>query len=65
HRAIAAKRLGITNLDAYIIEVRENIELGMERTAKTLNLKTLDDIKVLDYARHPLVALTHRLVRHG
>ena len=21
--------------------------------------------KVLDYARHPLVALTHRLVRHG
>ena len=37
----------------------------MERTAKTLNLNTLDDIKVLDYARHPLVALTHRLVRHG
>lgn len=65
HRAIAAKRLGITNLDAYIIEVRENIELGMERTARTLNLHTLDDIKVLDYARHPLVALTHRLVRHG
>ncbi len=65
HRAIAAKRLGITNLDAYIIEVRENIELGMERTARTLNLSTLDDIKVLDYARHPLVALTHRLVRHG
>ena len=65
HRAIAAKRLGIKNLDAYIIEVRENIELGMERTARTLNLKTLDDIKVLDYARHPLVALTHRLVRHG
>lgn len=65
HRAIAAKRLGIANLDAYIIEVRENIELGMERTARTLNLKTLDDIKVLDYARHPLVALTHRLVRHG
>lgn len=65
HRAIAAKRLGITNLDAYIIEVRENIELGMERTARTLDLHTLDDIKVLDYARHPLVALTHRLVRHG
>jgi IMP dehydrogenase len=36
----------------------------MERTAKAMNLNTLDDIKVLDYARHPLVALTHRLVRH-
>jgi IMP dehydrogenase len=64
HRAIAAKRLGITSLDAYIIEISENIELGMERTAKAMNLNTLDDIKVLDYARHPLVALTHRLVRH-
>lgn len=65
HRAIAAKRLGIKNLDAYIIEIRDNIELGMERTARALNLNSLDDIKVLDYARHPLVALTHRQVGHG
>jgi CBS domain-containing protein len=63
HRAVAAKRLGITALDAYIIEVREDIELGMERTAHAMNLKTLDDIQILDYARHPLVAITHRLVR--
>jgi len=28
-----------------------------------MNLRTLDDIQVLDYARHPLVALTHRLGR--
>lgn len=65
HRTIAAKRLGFKMLDAYIIEIDEDIELGMEKTARALNLKTLDDIKVLDYARHPLVALTHRLVRHG
>jgi CBS domain-containing protein len=63
HRAIAAKRLGITALDAYIIEINEDIELGMERTANAMNLKTLDDVQVLDYARHPLVAITHRLVR--
>jgi len=63
HRAIAAKKLGIRTLDAYVIEVNENIELGIERTAKAMNLKTLDDIEVLDYARHPLVAITHRLVR--
>ncbi|MDH7593413.1 MAG: CBS domain-containing protein [Methanomicrobiales archaeon] len=65
HRAVAAKRLGIRRLDAYIIELDEEIELGIERTAKALNLKTLDDIKVLDYARHPLIALTHRLVRNA
>jgi len=64
HRAVAAKRLEIKNLDAYIIELDKDIELGMERTARTLNLKKLDDITVMDYARHPLVALTHRLVRH-
>lgn len=63
HRAVAAKRMGITTLDAYIIEINEDIELGMERTARTMNLRTLDDITVLDYARHPLVAITHRLVR--
>ncbi|MDD1672117.1 MAG: CBS domain-containing protein, partial [Methanomicrobiales archaeon] len=65
HRAIAAKRMGITVLDAYIIEVEGSVELGIEKTARALNLKSLDDIKVLDYARHPLVALTHRLVRNA
>jgi len=63
HRAVAAKRMGITELDAYVIEIDDDIELGMERTAKAMNLNTIDDIVVLDYARHPLVAITHRLVR--
>ncbi|MEI7649822.1 MAG: CBS domain-containing protein [Methanomicrobiales archaeon] len=63
HRAIAAKRLGITALDAYIIEIKEDMELGMERTAHAMNLKSLNDVQVLDYARHPLVAITHRLVK--
>lgn len=63
HRAIAAKRLGLQALDAYIIEFSDDIELGMERTARSMHLETLDDIQVLDYARHPLVALTHRLVK--
>ncbi|MDD4127219.1 MAG: CBS domain-containing protein [Methanomicrobium sp.] len=65
HRAVAAKRLGIKELDAYVIEIEEDVELGLEKTAREMNLKTLDDIKVLDYARHPLMAITHRLVRHN
>ena len=65
HRAIAAMRLGIKMLDAYIIEIAEDIDLGLERTAQSLNLRSLDDIQVLDYARHPLVAVTHRLARRG
>ncbi|UUX92782.1 CBS domain-containing ParB/RepB/Spo0J family partition protein [Methanoplanus endosymbiosus] len=65
HRAVAANRLGIVNLDAYVIDIQEDVELGLEKTAREMNLETLDDVKVLDYARHPLVAITHRLVRHG
>ncbi|PWR75413.1 CBS domain-containing protein [Methanospirillum stamsii] len=60
HRAVAARKLGIKILEAYIIEITENIELGLERTAKAMNLKTIDDISIMDYARHPLVAGTHR-----
>ncbi|WP_373839443.1 CBS pair associated ParBc domain-containing protein [Methanospirillum sp.] len=60
HRSVAARRLGIKILEAYIIEIRENIELGLERTAKALNLKSIDDILIMDYARHPLIAGTHR-----
>jgi len=65
HRAIAAKRLGIQALEAYIIEIQEDIELGLERTSQSLNLRSLDDIQVLDYARHPLVAVTHRFSSRG
>jgi len=64
HRAIAAKRLGIRMLDAYIIVIDEDIELGLERTAESMKLHSLDDIQVMDYARHPLVAITHRLIPH-
>lgn len=65
HRAVAAKKLGIPKLEAYIIKIDAKTELGLEKTAESLNLKSLDDIRILDYARHPLIALTHRLVKHS
>ncbi|HWQ65669.1 MAG TPA: CBS domain-containing protein [Methanospirillum sp.] len=60
HRAVAASRLGIKILEAYIIEIDEDFELGLERTARAMNLKSIHDIQILDYARHPLIAGTHR-----
>ena len=60
HRAVAASRLGIKVLEAYIIEIQEDFELGLERTARAMNLRSIDDIQIMDYARHPLVAGTHR-----
>ncbi|HIH37165.1 MAG TPA: CBS domain-containing protein [Methanocellales archaeon] len=49
HRVIAAKRLGIEAMDAYIIVMEKNVPLGMERTAKDAGLFSLDDVKILNY----------------
>ena len=58
HRVIAANRLGIEKMDAYVIVVDEDIELGLEKTAKESGLETLEDVNVVDYARHPLIEAT-------
>ena len=61
HRALAAGRLELTDIDAYVIHIAEPIELGMERTANREGLSSIDDVEVVDYARHPLVESTERL----
>lgn len=58
HRVVAAKKLGIDVMDAYIFTLEKDVPLGMERTARDAGLHSLADIKVLDYARHPLVEAT-------
>ena len=63
HRALAADRLGIEEMDAYVIvvEADQPVELGMERTAEKEGLRSIDDVEVVDYARHPLIETTKRL----
>lgn len=61
HRVLAADRLEIAEMDAYVIVVDEPIELGMKKTAEKEGLRSLEDIRVVDYARHPLVETTKRL----
>lgn len=61
HRVIAAKKLGIKSMDAYVILLGDEIHLGMEKTAISAGLRTLSDIKILDYAKHPLIEITKRL----
>jgi CBS domain-containing protein len=62
HRAVAALNLDIDELMAHVLEMDRDIELGMERFAREKNLIKLMDIKVLDYAQHPLVEITTKLV---
>jgi len=61
HRVLAADRLGIEEMDAYVIVIEEPIETGMERTAATQGLESIEDIEIVDYARHPLVETIERL----
>ncbi|MFB6361029.1 MAG: CBS pair associated ParBc domain-containing protein [Halobacteriales archaeon] len=61
HRVLAADRLDIAEMEAYIILVPTDVTLGMERTAEKEDLESIDDITVVDYARHPLVETTQRL----
>ena len=61
HRVKAAARLGIETMDAYVIVLSEPVDLGMAKTANKEDLKSIDDITVVDYAHHPLVQKTHRL----
>lgn len=61
HRVLAANRLEIPTMDAYVVVIDESVELGMERTAHSQGLSSIDDIEVVDYANHPLVETTERL----
>ncbi|MCK4492323.1 MAG: CBS domain-containing protein [Candidatus Altiarchaeales archaeon] len=63
HRAVAAKNLGIDELMAHVLKFDGTGELGMEKSAREKNLITLDDITIIDYAQHPLVEITTRLIK--
>lgn len=59
HRAVAAEKLGLTELDAYVIYIDSDIELGLEKTAHSLNIYKLSDMHVDDSPEHSLVGPTH------
>ncbi len=61
HRTVAASRLGYKEIDSYVIELEKDIKLGLEKTADTEGIFTLEDIKIIDDAQHPLIAITRSL----
>jgi len=48
HRALAAHRMEIKTLAAYVIRIKEDIKLGIEKTADKMGVYTLDDIKMTE-----------------
>jgi IMP dehydrogenase len=61
HRVKAADMSDVEEMDAYVIELDEPVELGMARTAREEGLGSIADIEVVDYAQHPLVETVNRL----
>ncbi|HIK00399.1 TPA: CBS domain-containing protein [archaeon] len=48
HRALGALRQGVEKMHCYILKLDHEVELGLEKTAEKMGLKTLDDIEILD-----------------
>lgn len=48
HRAVAAAKLNIKEIAAYVLTSKKPIKFGHEETANKLNLKCLDNIEIID-----------------
>lgn len=55
HRAVAANRLGYYNLDAYIIDIDLNEEIGIEKTSRAMRLWNVDNIQILNESKHSII----------
>jgi|Deesub1362A_J573_1020465.scaffolds.fasta_scaffold00005_348 IMP dehydrogenase len=55
HRVLAAMELGMDEIDAFVIALSKNIELGLERTAKSMGLRSIKDIKISKEADRGIV----------
>jgi len=68
HRALAAREMGLAQLQAFILtcdrpEEFERQETGFERIAAEHRLRTVSDIEIDRSSHHPLVEVTTQLLR--
>ncbi len=59
HRAVAAHKLKMEKLDAYVVTLERDMELGLEKTARSMGIITLGDVRIDKTPEHSLVAATH------
>lgn len=55
HRAVAANRMKVPHLDAYILDIDSDAELGIEKTARNMRLWSLDDVRIMDESKHSIL----------
>ncbi|MBI0583693.1 MAG: CBS domain-containing protein [Methanomassiliicoccus sp.] len=63
HRVLAARDMGVRQFQAFVLEPDRNVDLGMERSADAMGVRTLDDVKIIQSSHHPLVQVYTRLLK--
>ncbi len=63
HRVMAAKKMGLKTFNAIVLEPNNmDVILGLERTAERWGLHSLDDVKIIEGAKHPFMEVTTMLL---
>ena len=55
---MASLQQGYETVDSYVIDLGQDIKLGMEKTANKAGIYSFNDIEIIDDDKHPLIALT-------
>ena len=68
HRALAAREMGLTQLQAFILTCDRPldfapVETGLERVAREHHLASLNDVEIDRSSHHPLLEVTTQLLR--
>ena len=63
HRAMASKKMGAKSFRAIVLEPDNlDVQFGLEKTAEKWGLKSLDDVTVIEGAKHPFIEITTMLM---
>ena len=61
HRAVASAQKGYETVDSYVVDLGQDIKLGMEKTADKAGIREFEDIMIIDDDKHPLIAITESI----
>ena len=63
HRVMAAKRMGMETFKAIVLVPNDyDVKFGLEKTAERWGLRSLDDVKIIEGAKHPFMEITTMLL---
>lgn len=59
HRVMAAKKMGMKNFNAIVLVPNDyDVKFGLEKTAERWGLRSLDDVTIIEGAKHPFMEVT-------